>query len=65
MDISAAPPQRIPDLLRFLRQMGYAVEEVEYAVVEVDVETVEEELSLSRRLLVWSTVNHATARVIA
>ena len=65
MRISATPPHRTPDLLRFLRRMGHSADEVDYAVVEVDLETLEDALTLSRRLLVWGAVNAATARVLA
>ena len=64
MDISAAPPQRIPDLLRFLRQFGYAAKEVEYGLVEVEDGTREDALTLSRRLLIWSQVNNGDAQII-
>jgi hypothetical protein len=64
MRISAAPPQRIFDLMRYLRQMGYAPEEVGFGVVQVEDGTIEDTLTLSRRLLVWSQVNNGEARII-
>ena len=64
MDISATPPQRIPDLLRFLRQMGYAAEEVDSGLLEVEDGMREEAITLSQRLLIWSQVNKGDAQII-
>ena len=51
--------------MHFLRRMGHSADEVDYAVVKVDAETLEEALTLSRRLLVWNAVNGADARLVA
>lgn len=69
MKISAAP-QRVDDLLRFLRQIGYVADEVDHGVVEVapaperaasaDVFA----LALSLQLRVWNVVNESEARII-
>ena len=64
MRISVAPPQRVPDLLRFLREMGYAAEETDDGVVEVEDGTLEGALTLGWRLLIWSQVNGGDARII-
>ena len=64
MQISAAPPHRTPSLLRFLRQWGYAVEEVDEGVVEIEDETLGDALTLSRRLLIWSQANNGDAGII-
>ena len=49
--------------MRYLRQMGYAPEEVDYGVVEVEDGTLEDALTLSRRLLIWNAVNNGDARI--
>ena len=70
IDVSAAP-DRVTDLLRFLRQMGYQAEEVAYATIEVAEEDGEDELAagswavtLALRIDVWNAVNGANARVV-
>lgn len=70
IDVSAAPGQ-VPDLLRFLRQMGYEAEEVAYATVEVAEEDDEKErvagssaVTLAIRVGVWNAVNDGKARVV-
>ena len=70
IDVSAAP-DRVTDLLRFLRQMGYQAEEVAYATIEVAEEDDEDELAagswavtLALRIDVWNAVNGANARVV-
>ena len=68
IDLSAAP-HRVDDLLRFLRSMGYAADEVDYAVVEVQERTTRADshvvaLALALQLGVWNAVNDAEARIV-
>jgi len=65
-----AAPQRVEDLLRFLRQIGYVADEVDHGVVQV--ERAPEQgasavrvlaIALSLQLRVWNVVNDADARV--
>jgi hypothetical protein len=69
MKISAAP-QRVDDLLRFLRQIGYVADEVDHGVVEVApaperaASTDVFALALSLQLRVWNVVNESEARII-
>jgi hypothetical protein len=50
--------------MRYLRQMGYAPAEVGFGVVQVEDGTLEDELTLARRLLIWSQVNNGEAQII-
>ena len=63
--ISAAP-DRVDDLLRFLREMGYVVEEVDYGVVAVERGSVTGVLALrlARDIRVWNAVNKTDARIV-
>jgi hypothetical protein len=63
--ISAAP-DRVDDLLRFLREMGYVVEEVDYGVVAVERGSVKGVLALrlARDIRVWNAVNKTDARIV-
>jgi hypothetical protein len=68
MKISAAP-QRVDDLLRFLRQIGYVADEVDHGVVEVEPAPERASadvfaLALSLQLRVWNVVNESEARII-
>ncbi len=61
-------PARVDDLLRFLRRMGYEVEEVEYAKVRVTQGSVQGILALKLHLVlrVWMAVNDgAEARIVS
>ncbi len=69
MKISAAPSHRVGDLLRFLRQVGYAAEEVEYAVLEVEGGGLEGATETSARVLadrigIWNSVNDGDACIL-
>ena len=68
MKVSAAP-ERVDDLLRFLRQIGYDAEETECGVVRVEqAESAASNgvfaLSLSLQLRVWNVISDAGARII-
>ena len=60
----SAEPHLIIDLVRFLRQLGYTVEEVEYGVVDAGELTLAAALQLRQRLQVWNAVNGADARLL-
>jgi hypothetical protein len=63
--ISAAP-DRVDDLLLFLRRMGYVAEEVEPGVIAVERGSVTGVLGLklALHLRVWSAVNETDARIV-
>jgi hypothetical protein len=68
MKISSEPEQ-IGELLRFLRQMGYAVGEVAPGVVEVERRAEPDSpgvsaIALALQLRVWNEVNGGDARIV-
>jgi hypothetical protein len=66
MHISVAP-NRVDDLLRFLRQMGYVPKEIDFGVVAVErgKRDGDSRLQLARHVHVWNAVNETEARIIA
>jgi hypothetical protein len=63
-------PHRVDDLLRFLRQMGYAADEASYGVIEISGEPQRKDalgvaaVTLALRLRVWNAVNGSDARIV-
>ena len=69
IDLSAAP-NRVDDLLRFLRMTGYVAHEVDYAIIEIDDDALPASsfgvapMALALRQRVWNEVNGAEARIV-
>ena len=65
----SSEPERICDLVRFLREMGYVADEVAPGVVEVERENEPDApgvsaIALALQLRVWNKLNGADARII-